>query len=351
VAHAEPGNLLMVGKTERTLRRNILDVIMDLVGPENFRITSGMGECMLYGRKIYLVGANDERSESKIRGVSLLAAYGDEITLWPESFFTMLLSRLSEKDAKFFGTTNPDNPSHWLKKAYIDRKEEIRLNLFTFTLDDNKTLPEDYVRDLKAEYTGLWYKRYILGLWAMAEGAISSNYQTSVIPEKDLPANYDTYIVGCDYGTINPFVYILLGRSMGVWYIIREYYYSSKKTNILKVNKEYAIELGKFLNGIHPRYVDVDPSEPSFIHQLRLEYPELNIKHAINAVVPGIQNIAQAMHLGTLKISDACTHLLEEMDGYVWDPKKAELGEDAPIKVNDHVCDALRYGFARAVRI
>jgi PBSX family phage terminase large subunit len=339
VAHAPPGNLLMVGKTERTLRRNILDVVMDLVGPQNFRITSGLGECMLYGRKIYLVGANDERSESKIRGVSLLAAYGDEITLWPESFFTMLLSRLSEEQAKFFGTTNPDNPSHWLKRGYIDRKEAIGLNLFTFTLDDNLTLPKDYVAALKIEYTGLWYKRYILGLWAMAEGSVYPAYQDCVVSE--VP-KCDQYILGVDFGATNPTVYLLLGKHDKTWYVLRESYLQK----IGWVNSQYAAELKPMIDGILPRYIDVD-HEPSFISELRNAYPGLDIRYAIKDVLPGIQNVAQLMFSGRLKISDKCPKLLEELAGYIWDSKAQERGEDAPVKTNDHACDALRYACMR----
>jgi len=348
VRHAPAGNLLMVGKTERTLRRNILDVMADLVGPQ-FTITSGLGECSLYGRKIYLVGANDERSESKIRGVTLLAAYGDEVTLWPESFFTMLLSRLSEPNAKFFGTTNPDNPKHWLKKNYIDRKEEIGLNLFTFQLEDNNSLPLDYINSLKREYTGLWYRRYILGLWVMAEGAIYPNYQSAVVCAQDLPASYDAYVVGCDYGSTNPFVYLLLSRSQGTWYLTQEHYYDSAKQG-QRVNKQHAEELKIFLGGRAPRYVDVDPSRPEFILELRRAYTSLDIRHAINDVLPGIQNVANLMFQGRLKISDACIHTIEEAAGYVWDLAATEKGEDKPLKQNDHCMDALRYAVMRIMR-
>jgi PBSX family phage terminase large subunit len=339
VAHAPPGNLLMVGKTERTLRRNILDVIMDIVGPENFKITSGLGECMLYGRKIYLAGANDERSESKIRGVTLLAAYGDEITLWPESFFTMLLSRLSEKDAKFFGTTNPDNPAHWLKKVYIDRKEEIGLNLFTFTLDDNLTLPEDYVKALKTEYTGLWYKRYILGLWAVAEGSVYPMYQDSVVSEVPV---CDQYVMGVDFGATNPTVYLLLGKKDETWYVLKESYLN----RVGWVNSQYVAEMKPMIEGIFPKCVDVD-HEPSFIAELRNAYPELDIRFANKNVLTGIQTVAQMLFSEKLKISNKCTMLLEELAGYVWDAKQQGKGQDAPIKINDHACDALRYACMR----
>ena len=42
-------------------------------------------------------------------------------------------------------------------------------------------------------------------------------------------------------------------------------------------------------------------------------------------------------------MSDTCTELIREIPGYIWDPKAAERGVDAPVKVDDHFCDALRY--------
>jgi PBSX family phage terminase large subunit len=336
VRYAPEGNLLMAGKTERTLRRNILDVLSEIVPPADYRLNAGIGELSLFGRKIYLVGANDERSESKIRGVSLAGAYCDELTLFPEGFFQMLLSRLSIKGARLFGTTNPDTPAHWLKKNYLDRAE-LNLNRWHFVIEDNLSLDPDYIRDLKKEYTGLWYKRYILGEWAVAEGSIYPNYEAAVIPASQLPGEYDAYVVGCDYGSTNPFVYLLLGRNQGIWYLIDEHYYDSGKRGE-KLNSQHSKDLGVFLKGRVPKYVDVDPSRPEFINQLRADYPAVDIRHAQNAVLAGIQTVASMMFQGSLKISDSCRHTLDEMAGYVWDNKATERGEDAPMKVNDHCC-------------
>ncbi|GAB7388986.1 hypothetical protein BSNK01_28240 [Bacillaceae bacterium] len=136
IATGPPGDLLMVGKTERTLKRNILDVLDQILGSRRFKYNKGEGEVYICGRCIYVVGANDERSEAKIRGMTLAGAYGDEITLWPESFFRMLLSRLSVRGAKFFGTTNPDSPYHWLKRDFLD-KSDIDLRTWHFTLEEN----------------------------------------------------------------------------------------------------------------------------------------------------------------------------------------------------------------------
>jgi len=351
VAHAPPGNLLMVGKTERTLRRNILDVITEIVGPENFTVISGLGECTLYGRKIYLAGANDERSESKIRGITLLAGYGDEITLWPESFFAMLLSRLSEPGAKFFGTTNPDGPGHWLKKDYIDRKEQIGLNLYTFTLEDNETLPTDYVDSLKREYTGLWYKRYILGLWVAAEGAIYDMFDESKhVISGPLPPMVEE-IVGVDYGTANPSCflklgYVLQGDHARKWIVSSEYYFDGRKGR-QKTDVELGNDLTAWLGGSHPSSIQIDPSAASFKAQLR-SMGVAQLRDADNSVLDGIRTVASMLTSGKLLIHESCKHLLEEIPGYAWDSKKQDRGLDAPIKVDDHCCDALRYACMRA---
>ena len=163
---------LMVGKTLSTLKRNCLDVLISLVGKQNFYYSLSKKEAILCGRKIYLEGASDTRSESKIRGMTLCGAYCDELTLFNEEFFTMLLSRLSKKDAKLFATTNPDNPSHWLYKRYIKRKDELDMKIYKFLIGDNVFLSKEYIENLKKEYTGVFYDRFILGRWKAAEGVI-----------------------------------------------------------------------------------------------------------------------------------------------------------------------------------
>ena len=164
IATAPKGaNLMMIAKTERTLRRNLLDLIQELIEPSDFKLNSGYGACTIYGRKVYLVGANDERAENKIRGITLYAAYLDEATLCPSSFFRMLLSRLSDHNAILIATTNPDSPFHYIKKDYMDRASELNIKLWHFTLDDNNTLDPGYVESIKSEYVGLWYRRFIGG--------------------------------------------------------------------------------------------------------------------------------------------------------------------------------------------
>src|SRR5690606_17299071 len=137
---------------------------------------------------------------TKIQGLTLVGAMGDELSLTPESFFTMILSRLSVRGAKLFGTTNPDAPAHWLKRKFLARAGELDLATWHFTLEDNPALDPAYVAALKREYTGLWYKRYIQGLWVQAEGAIYDMFD----PDRHVVSTLPTLVqhwVGVDYGT------------------------------------------------------------------------------------------------------------------------------------------------------
>jgi len=341
VAHGPPGELLMVGKTERTLKRNILDPIAELLDGDEFRLLSGKGEAYIFGRRVYLAGANDERAEGKIRGLTLVGAYGDEITLWPESFFTMLLSRLSLPGAKFFGTTNPDSPFHWLKRDYLDRAHELDLRHWSFSLDDNPNLDPAYVESLKREYTGLWYKRFILGQWVLAEGVVYDMFDPDKHVVKALPP-IQHYYVGIDYGTTNPTVFLLVGVGQdGVLYVCREWRWDSEAKGRRLTDAQLSAELQRWLGTVRPQRIWIDPSAASFIAQLR--HDGIRTWPADNAVIDGIQDVSTLLGAGRLKIHESCTGLIEEMGTYVWDEKAQARGEDKPLKQNDHGCDALRY--------
>ncbi len=194
---------LMVAKTLTSLKRNCLDLLESLAGRKNFTYSLSQKQATLFGRRIYLEGVNDARAESKIRGMTLMGAYCDELTLFTVDFFSMLLSRLSEPGAKLFGTTNPDNPNHWLKKEYIDRADELDMLVVQFLIDDNTSLNPEYVRSIKAENTGVFYDRFILGKWVTAEGLIykelADNTEQYMIDRDELPHLHGV-CVGEDFG-------------------------------------------------------------------------------------------------------------------------------------------------------
>jgi len=208
----EDAEFLMVGKTITSLNRNCLGLLQMLVG-DNFSYSTSQKEGMLFGRKIWLEGANDVKAESKIRGMTLAGAYVDELTQIPEAFYSMLLSRLSVKNAKLYATTNPDTPTHWVKVNIVDN-EEISKDVWHFTLDDNEILKrenEEYFENLKKEYQsmgGVFYERFILGLWVLAEGLIYKQFANNpemfirdeAVDENGNPINFMMISIGIDYG-------------------------------------------------------------------------------------------------------------------------------------------------------
>lgn len=348
IKNGPPGELLMIGKTERTLQRNILDVIGTIVGQKNYKFNRGTGEVYIYGRRIYVAGANDERSEGKIRGMTLAGAYGDEVTLWPESFFKMLLSRLSVRGAKLFITTNPDGPYHWFKTDYLDNTE-INKRVFHFTLDDNLALDPEYVSSLKKEYSGLWYKRFIDGLWVLAEGLIYDMFddEANIIEKVPSKEFFDRWYVSIDYGTQNPTVFGKWGRhkKTGIWIKVDEYHYEGRAEIRQKTDEEYAIDLDKFCEDIRwdPNFygVIIDPSAASF--RALLDKKQYIIKEANNDVLDGIRNVANALQNQMIMYASKCKQTFQEYASYVWDQKAAERGEDKPLKKRDHHMDGDRY--------
>lgn len=332
---------LMVAKTLTSLRRNCLDLLQELAGSKNFTYTLSQKEGFLFGRKVYLEGVNDARAEGKIRGMTLQGAYCDELTLFTDDFFSMLLSRLSEPGAKLIGTTNPDNPNHWLMQKYINRQNELDMLVVKFLLEDNVFLGKEYIENLKKEYTGIFYDRYILGLWRAAEGVIYDMFDRAkhVVPTQDRA--YTKYYVSCDYGTQNPTVFGLWGHYNGKWYKVKEYYHSGREAQKQKTDSQYADDYQKFVEGLKVEAVIVDPSAASFIAELRSR--GIRVRKADNDVLDGIRTTASLLEKGYIVFNDCCVNTLREMESYVWNAKAADKGEDAPLKVADHTMDATRY--------
>ncbi len=358
VLDGPPGDLLMVGKTERTLKRNIIGPIQALIGPGWCRLVEGSGELWIGQRRIYLVGANDERAGDKIRGMTLAGAYVDEVTLMPESMYRMLGTRLSVRGAKLFITTNPDNPRHWFKliidqaALWLTGTGEIRrpagapLNLhrFSFRLADNPHLDPEYLAALEAEYTGLWRRRFILGDWVMAEGAIYDMWDEDrhIVPSDEVPPMDRLLAVGIDYGTRNPFAAVLVGLAQDKLWTIDQWRYDSAVGRGQMTSVQYSAAVRAWLGERQAEFIYVDPSAADFRQQLYND-GVTNVVAGDNAVVPGIRTISGLLSAGKLLVADRCTGIIDTAPGYAWDDKAAMMGEDKPIKVNDHDLDAWRY--------
>jgi PBSX family phage terminase large subunit len=349
---APRGDLYLIGKTVHALKRNIINPTIEMLG-DDMHYFPGKGEIKLWDRTIHVIGANDARAEGKIRGSTSAGNLYDEMSLLPEDMFHMSLSRMSTPGAKGFGTTNPDSPGHWLKTEFIDRAAELDMAVFHWGLDDVDFLDPAFVAALKAEYTGLWRKRFIDGLWVLAEGAIYDMFDEALHTFVEQPLVPDEYIVGVDYGTTNPCVFVLIGISLrnpmrAVAWAEREYYYDSAASLRQKTDAQYADDMANFIesrqhgdkrvSGIY-----IDPSAASF----KLELKRRNIHQVIDAdndVANGIRTVGRMLHQRRYSLSAiACPRTVAEYGGYVWDPKKSQKGVEEPVKKSDHGKDAERY--------
>lgn len=344
----DTGLILIVGRTLQTIERNILDPLQDwgLFGFVAGQIhhTRGATTAVILGRTVHLIGASDARAEGRIRGATVYLAYVDEATLVPESFWNQLLARLSVPGARLLATTNPDSPAHWLRKKFLLRADKLNLATWHFTLDDNPGLDPTYVAALKREYVGLWYKRFIQGLWVMADGAIYEAFDEDRHVVKALPAMRRYLAAAIDYGTTNPThaVMLALGDDARL-YVTSEWRYDSRVQLGSLSPVEYSKRIRAWMTGLPaPTWVIVDPAAADFRQQLKDD--GVPSKAGNNSVVEGIRTISSLFAVDKLRIHASCKGLLDEIPGYTWDPDKAEKGEDAPIKVEDHGLDALRYG-------
>lgn len=333
----EKGLTVILGVSKETIERNVLQPMREiytsrLVGEINSRNIANV--C---GVKVYCIGAEKASQVSKILGSSIKYCYGDEIAKWNKEVFTMLQSRLDKPYSCFDGSCNPEYPGHWLKE-FIDNPD-IDAYIQRYTLFDNPFLSPEFVDNICKEYAGtVYYKRYILGEWALAEGLIYPMYEDAL--EKPPERSPEKYILSIDYGTQNAFAAILWGKYGDVWYAEREYYYSGRDTGTQKTDEEYGHDIDEFVEDIGGNIkVAIDPSAASFIALLR-KREKFSVIKADNSVADGIRETATALQTGRIKISPALTNWRKEVEGYVWDDS---VIDDVPIKVNDHLMDAMRY--------
>ena len=330
------GLIFFVGRTLTTLARNVLEPLALQYGSD-FRYSLNQKKANLCGIRVELEGCNDMTAETKIRGSTAEFIYGDELTLWNKPFLVRCMGSLRTSDAVFLGTTNPDSPRNFVKVDYIDRKEELGLQSIKFTMADNPSLTEDYIRQVGLEYTGVFHDRFIKGLWTLASGLIYPRAREAIVESEN--RQYSEYRISIDYGIHNPCVFALFGKSGNTWYMVKEYYHSGRDTNEQKTDDEYYTELERFVGSIPVRLVVIDPSASSFITLMKKK-GRFPVRNANNTVLTGIRRTAAALANGEVKINDCCVNMRNEFDSYSWNDKS---GVDEPVKESDHLCDALRY--------
>lgn len=348
----EEQNFAMCGKTIGSFRRNVLNVLKLMLKSRRYRLkdhrADNLVEISRKGRTnyFYIFGGKDERSQDLIQGITLAGVFFDEVALMPESFVNQATGRCSVEGSKFWFNCNPQGPYHWFKQNWIDKAEEKNLIYLHFTMEDNLSLSESIRQRYRSMYSGVFYKRYILGLWCVAEGLIYDMFdKTRHVRKFTETAGQlinNTCYVSVDYGTQNATVFLLWAKGRDKkWYCIREYYYSGRVEAKQKTDACYVEDLKQFVGDAPVRAVIVDPSAASFIAALR--EAGFTVMKGSNDVTDGIRTVGSLLSLNRIAFADTCRMVLQEFSSYVWDEKAAERGEDAPIKQNDHCMDAVRY--------
>ena len=324
-------NFGMCGKTIGSFRRNVLFWLKLMLRSRGYKVADHRADnLVVVTRKgvenyFYIFGGKDERSQDLIQGITLAGVFFDEVALMPESFVNQATGRCSVDGSKYWFNCNPDGPYHWFKVGWIDKaigyigKEKVRklqeeaaragkeaglkkLLYVHFTMDDNLSLSEEIKARYRSNYSGVFFKRYILGLWAMAEGIIYDMFDPDkhVVDVQELVKSEKIvwtgdYYVSSDYGIQNPTAFQLWRKAQNSkWYCIREYYYSGRDAGIQKTDSEYATDLKDWLDGIKPRFVVLDPSAASFRAQLKKD--GYKVKSAKNDVLDGIRFVASLLN-------------------------------------------------------
>lgn len=335
-------SFIIAGKSIGSLKRNVINPMIQILTAWGWRYDYNRSENYLQigWNTYYLFGANKENSQDTLQGLTAAGSLADEAALFPKSFIDQMIGRCSVDGAKIFMNCNPGSPYHFVKTELIDKKKEKLVCHLKFTMDDNLSLSEKVKYRFKRMFSGVFYQRYILGLWVMAEGLIYSmfNEDEHVVPSH--PRKYEQYYISCDYGTQNPMAFGLWGLCGGIWHKVKEYHHDARKKNLQKSDEQYYDDLVEFANGLTKRII-VDPSASSFI--ILLKQKGWKVKKAKNDVLDGIRNVATALTTELIKFCDCCKETLREFSSYVWDEKAMERGEDKPIKQNDHQMDSDRY--------
>lgn len=333
------------GRSIGSVRRNVLSWLLPLLPSLGIRAEYRRSENRLemrWGERLntfYVFGAKDERAQDMIQGLTLAGVYFDEAALMPESFVTQATARCSVDGSKFWFSCNPLGPGHWFKTDWIDMAEEKKLLVLRFTMKDNLSLGKEVIERYEAMYSGVFYRRYILGQWCVAEGLVYPMFSEKNIAEKEIEGRV---FLSCDYGTNNPFALGLLCMDGDRLHLAAEYYHDGRK-NGQKTDSEYADEVERFVeeHGAEPEFIVVDPSASSFITELRRR--KKKVIKAKNAVMDGIRAMSDAINSGLLTVSPSCEATIREFGEYAWDDSASDRGEDKPVKQHDHAMDMLRY--------
>ena len=354
-------NFIMAGKTISAFQRNVLTNLKNMLRSRGYYCThhiSGETPNMLeVSRKgvtnyFYIFGGKDEGSQDLVQGITAAGAFFDEVALMPESFVNQATGRCSVEGSKFWFNCNPGGPLHWFKLNWIDKCKQKKLLYLHFTMEDNLSLSEKVKARFRSMYAGVFYLRYIKGLWKTAEGLIYTMFTDVNLYDQldERTRHISTKSIAADYGTTNPCVFYEIWDDGQILWVENEYRWDSRSEearrspNPQKTDAQYADDMAEFM-GSRPEdqcMIIVDPSAASFIQELRSR--GWVVKEADNEVLDGIRKTGALFAKHQLLVNRRkCPGLIGELQSYVWDDKAAEKGEEKPVKQLDHGPDAIRY--------
>lgn len=338
------------GKTISSLRRNVLTELLPKLRAIGFTVTEKRTENLVRvsfrGRTndFYVFGGRDESSSALIQGITFAGVLLDEVALMPRSFVEQACARCSVTGSRLWFNCNPEGPHHWFYNTWILGAEKRGCLYLHFTMEDNPSLSKQIRERYARLYSGVFYRRFVLGQWVAAEGRVYDFFDASKAPP--VPSGeFSQWYISCDYGTVNPASFGLWGLQDGVWYRVSEFYFDSKREMRQMTDAEYADALARLAGGRPISAVIVDPSAASFIALLKKR--GWTVKKADNDVLSGIRRTSDLLKSGRLVICDTCTDCLRETEEYVWDVK---AGHDAVKKEHDHAMDDMRYFAATVLR-
>lgn len=341
-------NFGMAGKTIGSFRRNVLFWLKLMLASRKYTVIDKRSDNLLIVSKgntvnyFYIFGGKDERSQDLIQGITLAGMFFDEVALMPESFVNQATGRCSVDGSKYWFNCNPDNPRHWFKVNWIDKAEEKHLVYLHFTMEDNLSLSEKIKVRYRSMYVGVFFKRYIEGLWCVAEGLVYSMFDDEV-DGKHVKSEHMTgakeWVVSVDYGTVNPFaagLWAFDGRHAQKEY---EYYYDSREKGERRDDETHYQELCKLIRDKQIEFIIIDPSAASFIETIN-KYGKYIVKRANNDVLDGIRVQTTFLNKGIISYHKDCDATINEYGLYSWD---MESPEDVVVKEFDHALDSDRY--------
>jgi PBSX family phage terminase large subunit len=337
-------NFILAGKTIGALKKNVIGPMQQILTSWGLRYTYNRSEnyIVIGDNTYYMYDANNEKSQDRLQGLTAAGAFADEVALFPQNFVDQMIGRCSVDGAKIFMNCNPGSPYHFAKTEFIDKAKEKNIFYMHFTMDDNLSLSEKVKERFRRMFTGVFFKRYILGLWVQAEGLIYDMFDEVKHKVQTIVRDYKEYYISCDYGTQNATVFLLWGKYLDKWYLVKEYYYSGRDNGKQKADDEYYDDLVEFAGDRKIKAVIIDPSAASFIAFIRKK-GKFTVRKAKNDVLEGIRNVSSALNEGVILFNDCCINTFKEFFSYIWDEKAIERGEDKPLKVMDHSMDAVRY--------